>query len=236
MACQHIFYKLWQLFYVTLTDRQQTSICYSWFMKVTKYPQSCLLLEKDGKRIVIDPGRFFTQKYDVGELGKLEAVLYTHQHGDHFDQSLVDGFKKQGVPIYANEAVCELIGDTKCNVSHSAGFEVAGFDVMPHDLPHFPIKGDPPQNTGYIIDGNFFHPGDGVKTTGVSASNLAAPIAGGFGFDDVIDLAKSIKAKKLIPIHYTNQQMYPVDVNEFKSQAEGEFEVIVLADGESTEL
>lgn len=37
-------------------------------MKVTKYPQSCLLIEKDGHRIVIDPGNVFTASYKVADL------------------------------------------------------------------------------------------------------------------------------------------------------------------------
>jgi L-ascorbate metabolism protein UlaG (beta-lactamase superfamily) len=54
-------------------------------MKITKYPQSCLLLEKNGQRIVIDPGKFFAEKYSFAELGEISAVLYTHRHGDHLD-------------------------------------------------------------------------------------------------------------------------------------------------------
>lgn len=205
-------------------------------MKVTKYPQSCLLLEKDGKRIVIDPGRFFTEKYAVSELGHLEAILYTHQHSDHYDHSVVEELGGKVKCIYGNQEVAKLIGEPACIVTSGSGFSVAGFEVMPRDLPHFPIGKDLPQNTGYVIDGTFFHPGDGVTNPGISVEDLAAPVAGGFTFEDVKEFAKSLGASRIIPIHYTNQQMYPVDINEFEAFIEKDFEVIVLKDGESTEL
>ncbi len=205
-------------------------------MKVTKYPQSCLLLEKDGQRIVIDPGNFFAAKYGVKDLGQVDAVLYTHQHQDHYDQSIADQFKQAKVPLYGNESVCELIGSEEGLVKSGSGFTVAGFAIMPHDLPHFPVEGwELPQNTGYIIDGTFFDPGDGLETTGVSVLNLAGPLASSYGQDKVKELAKSVGAKRILPIHYTTD-LFPTDVRAFKESAKDEFEIIVLDDGESAEF
>jgi L-ascorbate metabolism protein UlaG (beta-lactamase superfamily) len=206
-------------------------------MKVTKYPQSCLLLEKDGHRIVIDPGNFFSAKYSLDDLGDIKAVLFTHQHGDHLDPELLDELRAKKICLYGNADVAAKIGEGACLVESGSGFTVEGFQVMPHDLPHFP-KEDivMPQNTGYIIGGTFFHPGDGIKTESVEVHDLAAPIAGAFSFDDTLDLARSLGAKRLLPIHYTNQALYPVDVKEFEAMAKDEFEVVVLEDGESAEF
>lgn len=204
-------------------------------MKVTKFPQSCLLIEKTGGRIVIDPGNFFVAKYSLEDLGRLDGVLYTHQHSDHFDAALAEKFLGQGVPLYGNESVCRLLPQKVCRLVSGSGFTLAGFSVVPYDLPHFPVE-NPPQNTGYVIDGNFFHPGDGLEIEGLETENLAAPIGTSKGFDGALSLARSLKAKRLIPIHYANQALYPCDVKDFTSQAAGEFEVTVLADGESREL
>ncbi len=103
-------------------------------MKVTKYPQSCLLLEKDGKRIVIDPGNFFAAKFSVQDLGKLQAVLYTHQHADHFEPGLVEEFKSAGVGLYGNEAVAELIGSEAVTLEDGRAVELGGFSVLPHNF------------------------------------------------------------------------------------------------------
>lgn len=195
-----------------------------------------MLLEKNGKRIVIDPGRFFTEKYEVSELGNLEAILYTHQHSDHFDPSVIEELGGKVKCIYGNQDLAALIGEQACVVADGSGFSVAGFEVMPRDLPHFPIGREVPQNTGYVIDGTFFHPGDGVENPGVIINDLAAPVAGGFTFDAVKAFGKSLGAKRVIPIHYSNHEMYPVDVNEFEAVMKTDFEIILLADGESTEL
>jgi L-ascorbate metabolism protein UlaG (beta-lactamase superfamily) len=206
-------------------------------MKVTKYPQSCLLLEKDGKRIVIDPGNFFSAHYDISELGKIEAVFYTHQHGDHYDDSIVERFKADGIGLYGNAAVAQLIGPAANVVKGGEYLNVAGFKILPHDIPHFEKPGvEMPPNTGYIVDDNFFHPGDGIINNGVKADNLTAPIAGPFGFDKVIELIKSVGAKTVIPVHYSNQEMYPCDPDSFIKSAQEFAHIILLDDGESVEL
>jgi L-ascorbate metabolism protein UlaG (beta-lactamase superfamily) len=206
-------------------------------VKVTKYPQSCLLLEKDQKRLVIDPGSFFSARFSVGELGKLEGVLYTHQHADHFDADLAEAFKKQGVMMYGNRAVCDLI-KSGCKLAERSSFIVGGFEIAPRDLPHCQLAdgSDGPPNTGYIIDGHFFHPGDGVETSGVEVSNLAVPIAGpSISLHTAVKFARSTGAKKVIPIHYDNVDFFPGNPHGF-AKVFGEAEVIVLADGESVEL
>ncbi|MBW3538049.1 MBL fold metallo-hydrolase [Candidatus Parcubacteria bacterium] len=204
-------------------------------MKITKYPQSCLLLEKDGRRIAIDPGSFFTDRYRAQDLGAIEAVLYTHQHADHFDQSLVNEFKAAGVALYGNRAVCQLIGEGARPADSGQPFEVAGFNVTPHDLPHCRLVdgSDGPPNTGYIIDGHFFHPGDGVETEGVQVDHLALPIAGpSVSFYHAAKFAKSLGAQKVIPIHYHS---FKADPHDFASRFQ-DAEVIVLESGESVEL
>jgi L-ascorbate metabolism protein UlaG (beta-lactamase superfamily) len=207
-------------------------------MKVTKYPQSCLLLEKDGKRIVIDPGNFFAEKYSLDELGSIEAVLYTHRHGDHLDAGIFEQVKTANIPSYGNADVCELLGDGITEVVSGQAFTVAGFNILPHDIEHFradPVI-DPPQNTGFIVDGNFFHPGDGHENNGVQVNHFAVPIAGPFKFEHAVEFVKSVGAKKVIPIHYTNQARYPANPQDFITLARGSAEIILLDDGQSVEL
>lgn len=205
-------------------------------MKVTKYPQSCLLLEKDGKRIVIDPGIFFVKEYAVDDLGKVEAVLYTHQHPDHYDPGLAIQLSERGVKLYANSDTAALMGDAATVIYSGQPFTTAGFSILPHDLPHCrTIEKPPPPNTGYIIDNNFFHPGDGVVTSGVAVGSLAVPIAGpDISFVDAVDFAKQVGATKIIPMHY-HQDAFWANPDNFASRVKFA-EVIVLQNGESVEL
>lgn len=207
-------------------------------MKVTKYPQSCLLLEKQGKRIVIDPGNFFTAEYGRDELGKVEAVLYTHQHADHFDSELAKMFKDEGLPLYGNEAVCQLLGGV-CNLANGSGFGIAGFEIMPHDLPHarMPDGSDGPPNTGYVVDGIFFHPGDGIETGGLQVANMGLPIIGpDISYLDAINFAKSLGANKVIPMHYDSFKLDPSSFADYAARGGLKAEVVLLEDGQSAEL
>ncbi|HSH31857.1 MAG TPA: MBL fold metallo-hydrolase, partial [Candidatus Saccharimonadales bacterium] len=221
----------------SLTESSTPTPNYNSRMKITKYPQSCLLLEKAGRSIVIDPGNFFSAKHSVEELGPIEAVLYTHQHGDHFDPALMERFKSLGIALYGNAAVAALIGEGATVARSDQRLAVAGFEIMPHDLPHFQKAGIVmPPNTGYIVDGHFFHPGDGIKTAGVRVDDLAAPVGGPFEYQDIKEFAVSLGAKRVIPIHYTNVALYPADPNEFARVMGEVAKVVLLEDGQAVEL
>ncbi len=72
-------------------------------MKVTKYPQSCLVIEKDGKRAVIDPGSLVLPKYKASDILPIDLILITHEHQDHADPALIDQLlAAKKVPVVAN--------------------------------------------------------------------------------------------------------------------------------------
>ena len=201
-------------------------------MKITKYPQSCLVIEKAGSRILIDPGTIAMQKYKPSDFGQVSAVLYTHQHADHFDESILDELIKSGAKLYANAATCAVAKTTKINlVKDGESFKVGNFQITPVDLAHFELGegwGDLPQNTGYIIDGAFFHPGDGIDAGDLKIESAAVTLGGpSFDLDDSIRNAKKLQAKRLIPIHY---DFFKANPKEFARRF-GEDKVIVLADG-----
>jgi len=51
-------------------------------MRITHLGHSCLLVESDGGRVLIDPGAFSS---GFEQLSDLDAVVITHQHADHVD-------------------------------------------------------------------------------------------------------------------------------------------------------
>lgn len=210
-------------------------------MKVTRYPQSCLVLEKDGHKIVIDPGGLFAASHSVNELDGVEAVLYTHEHADHYDPGTANALREKGVPIYCNAATADVI-HTKgaCTVvENSQEFEVAGFKVVPYDLPHSLLTdgSEGPQNTGYFVDGVFFHPGDGKELAGLQAESMALPIAGpDISPLDAFNFAKQLGVKVAIPVHYDYFKEDPHILQTMAKHMNAPFELRVLADGESTDL
>jgi len=206
-------------------------------MRITKYPQSCLLVESDSTRILIDPGSFVAEKYSAEQFGPIDAILLTHEHNDHAHAQLVGALKVGAVKVYANASTKALLGDVVTDlVTEGTQFTVGSMQITARELPHVAmIDGSAgPQNTGYVIDGVLFHPGDGVKIDDVSAAVGAIPIAGpDVSPRDAFELATSIGCKVMIPIHYDYFQENP-DVIATQVEAKGNpFKVVVLGEGES---
>ena len=173
-------------------------------MKVTRYFQSCLLIEDKGARILIDPSG--QEKDRLSEFGKLDAVFYTHEHGDHFDAGMAQDFVEQGVaPVYANASTAKLIEASKTEVKDGQEYEINGLKVKAIELPHCLMADGSTsvQNTGYLVDGKLFHPGDGAELEGLSVDTLAVPISGpDISLKDAYAFTMQVKAKQVIPIHY----------------------------------
>jgi L-ascorbate metabolism protein UlaG (beta-lactamase superfamily) len=177
---------------------------YHWSMRITKYPQSCLVVDSGDARLLIDPGYLVLDRYRLADLGAVDAVLYTHQHADHFDPRALDELRERDVPVYGNADVSSLIGADAITVRSGQEMEIAGFSVAPHDLPHVAmVDGSPgPPNTGYLIGGRLFHPGDGFDID-LRVDVLALPIAGpSISFRDAYAFAERSGASAVIPMHY----------------------------------
>lgn len=205
-------------------------------MQVTKYPQSCLVVEVDGRRLLIDPGVFVTAKYAPEDLGEIDAVLYTHRHPDHVDSDLAVTLHQRGIDLFGNTDVCDLLGHTVVTeVRDGEPFEAAGVEVLPRDLPHVELVDGSagPPNTGFLVDGRLFHPGDGVELTGLGARALAAPISGpSISFRDAYELVRTVGASTVVPIHY---DMFTADPRHFARVCDLAA-VVALDDGEATEV
>lgn len=203
-------------------------------MRVTKYPQSCLVLEKGDGRIVIDPGTVAMDRHDLDEFGDVQAVLYTHRHYDHFDERYVEPLLERGVALYGNADMCSLV-EAMHEVSDGQSLEVAGFHVEARDLPHVPmVDGSAgPPNTGFLVDGRLFHPGDGIELEGLRAQALALPITGpSISFRDAYVFTERTGADVVVPIHY---DVFIADPEMFAKYCDIA-EVVTLKPGESYEL
>lgn len=173
-------------------------------MKVTRYFQSCLLIEDNGVRVLIDPSG--QEKERLGDFGKLDAVLYTHEHSDHFDADMAQTFVEQAIaPVYANSATAKLIAASKTVVKKGQEYDISGMKIRVIDLPHcLMVDGSKgPQNTGYLVNEKIFHPGDGKELAGLTVDTLAVPISGpDISLHDAYAFAKQVSAKQVVPIHY----------------------------------
>lgn len=168
-------------------------------MQITRYPQSCLVVQHESTKIVIDPGVNFLESHSFDEIAAVDAVLYTHQHKDHYDQTIAEQFITKGTAIYCNAATAELVGSHAEVVADGATFTVGSLEIIARELPHMtlPDGGDGPQNTGYVINGTFFHPGDGKDIDSLFVEVLALPITGpDISPKEAFSFAQKVKAQR----------------------------------------
>jgi len=150
-----------------------------WF---TKLGHSCVRLEKDGAILVIDPG-IWTDA--AAALAGADAVMVTHEHPDHLDAGAIRT-ALQGRPeltLWANPSVTTQFtefGERVRETRHGDALSVAGFDVHVYGHDHALIYKDIPLvvNTGFLIDGDLFHPGDAFTVPDEPVRTLLLPIAG----------------------------------------------------------
>ncbi|HET9721618.1 MAG TPA: MBL fold metallo-hydrolase [Candidatus Saccharimonadales bacterium] len=204
-------------------------------MKVTRYFQSCILIEEGEVRILIDPSG--QEKGRVGDFGKLDAILYTHEHMDHFEPDLAQQFADAGVTVYANASTAKQAKSPPQVVTDGQELDIKGLKVQARELPHcLLVDGSTSvQNTGYLVADKLFHPGDGKELAGLQVDTLATPLSGpDISAHDAFAFAKQVSAKNVIPIHYDflggNPDFFAstVDKNGMKTHT--------LKLGESTEI
>jgi L-ascorbate metabolism protein UlaG (beta-lactamase superfamily) len=175
-------------------------------MRLTKHGHSCVALEKDDRRIVIDPGVLTAEDAVAGA----EAILITHEHADHFVEQVVrDACERDPqVTVYANAAVADQLGGLGPRlrvVGEGDTFEVAGFSIQVHGQWHAVVHPDIPRvtNIGYLVDGGaFFHPGDALTVPTTPVDTLLIPVSAPWSkAAELIDWVREVHPARTLAIH-----------------------------------
>ena len=209
-------------------------------MKVRKFPQSHLVISKESKTLIIDPGYItFEKGFKVADFQGASVYLITHQHADHLGPETIKEVVGSS-PVYGNYDVVSKLGEAGVEdareIKNFEEIEVEGFKIKAVDLPHFKRPGfEVPPNTGFLIDVVFFHPGDGDKAPNLKSENAAVPIGGWtITLESALQFSKDIGAKIVIPMHY---DWYKPDPQKFKKMAtDAGIDVRLLNHGEETEI
>ncbi|MFE9662500.1 MBL fold metallo-hydrolase [Streptomyces sp. NPDC005955] len=175
-------------------------------MKLTKQTHSCVRLDKDGQRLVIDPGGFTEADAAVGAT----AILVTHEHPDHFSEEHLRAAldADPATTVWTLRSVADQLAAAYPGrirtVGHGDAFTAAGFDVQVHGEWHAVIHPDIPRvtNIGFLVDGALFHPGDALTVPDRPVDTLMLPVHAPWNkISEVIDYVREVGPRRAYDVH-----------------------------------
>lgn len=202
-------------------------------MKITKYPQSCLMIETNNKKILIDAGSLKYQDKFLDEWKKADIILVTHKHGDHIKS---DVLKDINIPIYSTDEVQNTYPEIKFNIVKEN--DILDFDDVKVEVvkaihgynPLLKNGGQVFENVGYIIDdGNhrLYITSDTICFNNDYKADVVALPVTAYGLTmssfEASLFAKELGANLVLPIHMDNEK-YPTDIDYMKKNFE-KFEI-----------
>lgn len=174
-------------------------------MRLTKHEHAALVLDKQGKKLVIDPGNFTSP---LTELDGLVGIVITHEHADHWTPEHLDRILSihADTPIYAPAGVARAAaGYDVTVVSPGESIEVGPFSLRFFGGRHAVIHESIPivDNVGVLVDDEFYYPGDSYAVPdGVQVGLLAAPVgAPWLKIGEAMDFVLAVKPARAFGTH-----------------------------------
>ena len=197
-------------------------------MKITKFAQSCILIETNGKKILVDPGSIQYEPSLLEGWKKIDVLLVTHKHFDHCNPEAIKEITKYSkVKFYTSQEVLDYYPDLKAERVKEGDIINLGkikIEVVKAIHGYIPIlKGEKEvhQNIGFIIqdDKRIYITSDtiGFKND-YKCDTLIVPITNYgivMGPYEAALFAKETGAELVIPVHYDNPK-YEVDLEKVK--------------------
>ncbi|MFZ2189994.1 MAG: MBL fold metallo-hydrolase [Candidatus Magasanikiibacteriota bacterium] len=205
-------------------------------MKITKYPQSCFLIETKGQRFIIDSGNMVKThmpEFNINDWQNITAILITHKHSDHCDPELIKEIQNlnPNVPIYTNSEMAGILKENDINTNIVKEGDILEFseirvEVTPAKHGYIYLMkggGYPNENVGYIFDDGekrVYHTSDTIMFEhNLKADIVLAPIC---GHNVVLEPTSAIEfadhdmhADLLIPCHYEHKN-HPIGTDKFE--------------------
>jgi L-ascorbate metabolism protein UlaG (beta-lactamase superfamily) len=173
-------------------------------MRLTKYGHACIVLEEQGKKIVIDPGEFTPE---FGDLKDIIAVVVTHVHGDHLSSEHLEAIVKANpdVSVFTTAEAAKEWDGRQAKIVKAGQTEVVGpFTMNFYGELHNAVHKDWPQNQniGVMVNGTFYYPGDSFTLPNRSVKVLAVPAgAPWLKTGEAIDFIREIKPGRFFRSH-----------------------------------
>ena len=218
-------------------------------MKITKFAQSCVLIETDNKRILIDPGNIqYEESFIKDEWANIDILLVTHKHKDHCHiDAIREIIKNPKTVFYTTQEVADAYPEISPQIVKAGdvlNIDNIKIEVVKAVHGYIPLFKDKTkaikENVGYIIDDGFsriYQTSDTICFgNDYKCDVILIPFVGHgvvMGPWDAALFAKETGAKLVIPIHYDNP-LHPGDIGQFEKELEGqEMNYKILSIGES---
>lgn len=218
-------------------------------MQITKFAQSCFLIETNNKRILIDPGNIqYRKEYLNEQWANIDYVFITHKHGDHCHIEAIKEIQKKS-KVYSSSEVSATYADLDMKIVKEGeilkldGIKVEVVKAIHGFLPHLVDDKAINENIGYIIDDGkkrLYHTSDTVCfANDYSCDIVCVPVCNHslvMGPFAAAWFSKETGAEVAIPMHYDNPD-YPMSLDDVKIEFDKrEMKCEVLNIGESIEI
>lgn len=218
-------------------------------MKITKFPESCLLIETKNKKILVDPGILKYKEEYFNIWSESDIILITHKHSDHCNVEVLEKLGKN-IKIYSSSEVkntyptlnINIVKEKEIiNVENEINIEVVHAE---HGyIPPMKTGGKVIENIGYIIDDKetrVYITSDTISFQNEYKCDILCVPVSDYGvvmgaFEAAL-WAKETEAKLVIPLHADNPK-YPVDFEFVKKMfEENEVDYEILENDECIEI
>jgi L-ascorbate metabolism protein UlaG (beta-lactamase superfamily) len=218
-------------------------------MKITKFAQSCVMVENNGGKILVDPGTLSSEE-EFEKMKEPDYVFITHKHSDHFNEEAFNKIKKEETKIYSTQEVANEFS----NVNFKIIKENDNFDLpfgkvevvkaVHGYLPLLTHKGaEIGENIGYIFEikgKRIYFTSDTISfKKDYNCDILFVPVCNHglvMGPFEAALFAKETGAEVAVPIHYDNPK-YLANLEKVKEEfTKAELNYKILEIGESFEI
>jgi L-ascorbate metabolism protein UlaG (beta-lactamase superfamily) len=176
-------------------------------MKVTKLVHSCMLVEHEGKKALVDPGNYSWASGIDQDLAKdIDYVLITHPHPDHIDLTFANVIHElsPNAVWYVTDATKKLLVDIPAKLQTKSSFDDIRYVPSEHaDLTHWNVCAD---HTSFVLFDKMLISGDCHTLTEMYGAEIFAAAVNGGPWGSIksfLDMVASMETrpKKVIPLH-----------------------------------